>query len=287
VVAGANAALLPAPYVSFLPSDRLCRRAFEWRETPEFPVQHFGECRTRREAWVLQCDDDAATGRGCVEVVNLSPSGFFSAYFRRSGWDPDRWPRVAFDYKFEQPGCALNLSMLVNGAMTIVEWTGKNRPGNYFHAAVVGATPRAVQDGRWHHVEFDLRDMLLKTRFRGTDTHAGLTATELATWATSAGGRGYRNPAGARVRIDNFCIFSPRGRAPSFEWRVDAPPDRVKGYSYLLDTSPDTVAPEIILTGDTRAEFQDVAPGTQYFHVRACGTDGRWGETGHCRIEIE
>ena len=283
----ATDAELPSPFISFVPSDRLCRSAFEWTDTPEFPEKAFDDVRVRREAWVLRCDDDAATGEGCVEFLNLDRHGFFSAFFRRSDWDLARWPRVGFDYKFQQPGCALHLSMLVNEAMTIVEWTGKNQPGNHFHEGVVGAAPRAIQDGRWRHLEFDLLDMVLQARFGGSDTYPPLTVSELATWATSPSGGGYVNPVGARLRIDNVCIYSPRGRSPALEWRVDAPERSVKGYSYVLDGTPDTQAPEQILTTDRRIAFDDVAPGVHYMHVRACGTDGRWGATGHCRFEIE
>ena len=275
-----------APFVSYIPSDRLCRTEFEWAKNPEFPEQHLGEFCIRREAWVLRCEDDAATGSGSVEFLNLSPNGFYSGYFRTSAWNPERWPRVAFDYKFERPGCALNLSMLVNDAMTVVEWTGANRRGNYFSDSVVGRTEWARQDGKWHHVEFDLLDMILKTRLTDPQIRGEIAVAELATWATSHSYGTYTNPLGARDKIDNFTIFSPRGRNPAFAWRVHAPCE-MKGYSYVFDQSTNTVPPEKVRTQAKRAGLKNVKPGTWYLHVRACGQDGRWGESAHRKIEIK
>jgi len=276
----------PAPFVSYIPSDRLCRNEFEWVKNPEYPEQHVGEFCARREAWVLRCEDDAATGSGCVEFLNLGSSGFYSGYFRTSAWDPGRWPRVAFDYKFEQRGCALNLSMLANEAMTIVEWTGANRRGNYFSDSVIGRTEWARQDGKWHHVEFDLLDMLLKTRFTDPQIRGEITVAELSTWATSHSYGTYTNPLGARVKIDNFTISSPRGRNPAFVWRVHAP-GKMKGYSYAFDQTPTTIPPEKVRTQAERAELTDVEPSTWYFHVRACDQEGRWSDTTHREIEIK
>ncbi|OGV74026.1 MAG: hypothetical protein A3K18_16680 [Lentisphaerae bacterium RIFOXYA12_64_32] len=277
-----------APYVAYLPSDRLCLNRFEWGESPEFPERQLGEFCVRREAWVQPCADDGATGTGCVTLVNLDPHGFFSAYFRKAAWDPERWPKIAFDCKFEQRGCALNLSLLVNEAMTIVEWTGANPPGNYFQSSVIGATDKARQDGQWQHVEFDLRDMILTRRLRDPQSRGRIRAAELATWATGhqPHGGAYQNPFPAQVKIDNFAIFSPHGRSPAFEWRVPGATRPPQGYACAFDTAPDTVPLEQVTTTAARAEFADVQPGVWFFHVRAQGANGAWGETTHCRIEI-
>ena len=276
-----------APRVSYIPSDRLCRHDFEWQRSPEFPEKLLGEVCIRREAWVLRVEDDGATGSGCVELVNLSRDGFFSGYFRKSAWDPQRWPKVSFDYRFEQPRCSLNLSMLANGAMTIVEWTGRNHPGSYFSDSVIGRTEPAVQDGQWHHTELNLRDMLLKTRFSDPEHRGPIAVSELATWSTSHWGGGtYNNPLGARVKIDNFTIHSDRGTSPAFEWNVPGSTAPIKGCSCLWDKKADTVPPEEVTTTSNRAEFHGVEPGEWFFHVRACDQDGRWSPTTHRRVVI-
>lgn len=59
------------------------------------------------------------------------------------------------------------------------------------------------------------------------------------------------------------------------------------GYSCLLDGRPDTVPPEKGSGEAARTVFHDVKSGTHWFHVRAVGAGGRWGETAHQRIVIE
>ena len=88
------------------------------------------------------------------------------------------------------------------------------------------------------------------------------------------------------MKIDNFAIFSPHGRSPAFEWRVPGATRPPQGYACAFDTAPDTVPLEQVTTTAARAEFADVQPGVWFFHVRAQGANGAWGETTHCRIEI-
>jgi hypothetical protein len=272
--------------ILYRPVDRLCLTEFEWNRDPAFPESQFEEACIRRGAWLLRCESDAAAGRGSVEMVNLNSGSFFSAYLRRAGWDPERWPMVSFDYKFEQPGCALNLSMLVNEAMTIVEWTGPNAPNGYFGDAVIGRTERAAQDAQWHHVEFNLRDMILASRFSGQDRHAAITVSELATWATNHHGHGYVNPQGARVRFDNIAIYATASDAAAFEWTPEPQDEPPVGYSVVFDQTPDTVPPESVSTNENEARFADLGPGTWFLHVRACSPEGTWSETARRKIEL-
>jgi hypothetical protein len=186
-----------APQVLYIPSDRLSLDRFDWAACPEDPDSQFGEAGVRREAWVLRCEGDGVADAGCIVLQNLDAGGFYSAYLRRSGWDPVRWPMVSFDYRFEQPGCALNLAMMVNGAMTIVGWTGVNPPGSYFASAVVGDTLPAVQDGAWHHTET-----------RGAGPHHGLGTGHLGSLPRGAAG-----VPGARPRAPRQPLhpLEPRG----------------------------------------------------------------------------
>jgi hypothetical protein len=170
--------------------------------------------------------------------------------------------------------------------MTIVEWTGPNGRGNYFWDSIIGKSEVAVQDGRWHHVEVNLLEMLKATRFKG-GLPEDLTASELATWATAHGGGGYVNPGNAQIFIDNFTVYSNKGRSPSFEWRMPIDSLPANGYSFVLDQKADTVPPETSMTTDTIKGFENLEPGTWYFHVRAVGADGKWGEAAHRKFVID
>ena len=92
-----------------------------------------------------------------VELVNLGRREFYSAYLRRSAWDPVRWPLISFDYRFLQPGCGLNLSLLLNGAMTIVTWThprdagqcsGTDRHADPSNLTLRSRSPRGFPESR-------------------------------------------------------------------------------------------------------------------------------------------
>lgn len=272
------------PLVSYIPSDRLVRATLETNlpyETPEI----FNGFEIRREAWALRNTDTAATGHASAELVNLEQNGFCSIYFRKAPWDVNRWPCFAFNYKFKQPKCALNLSLLVNETLTVVEWTGKNVPGSHFTPGVVGqAVPFAIQDGQWHETYVDLRKMLQDTRFKNGFPPTGLNAAELSLWATNHSSGGYKNPEDARVYFDNFTIFSNRGKDPAFDW--SAHPDD-KGYAVAFDQSPTTIPSEKITHTTPFAQFKNTQPGSWFFHVRTQDKNGKWSETTHRNIVIE
>ncbi len=280
----------PAPYVSYVPSDRLDRTDFEWGRSPWWPESQMGEFEIRRESWLVR-GADAATGGGAITIVNLASYGFYSAYMRRSSYDPVRWPRLAYDYKFSQPGCAVNLSIIVNGTSGIVEWTGRQSPRNYFTPYVIGKALQAIQDRKWHHVDVDLREILLASLFKDPAKRTRISVSEVATWGTnhnmSSRGESYSNPRGAKLKIDNFTIYSPTGSDPAFEWALHGWKGEVKGYSTAFDRKPDTVPPARVNTAAARREFKAIEPGKWWFHVRARSADGKWGKTTHREIEIE
>ncbi|MCR5382729.1 MAG: hypothetical protein K6G44_17210 [Lentisphaeria bacterium] len=275
-----------APLIAYIPSDCLVYADMETKPNENETPTTFGGLEIRREAWVLRNTDDAATGNACAEFINLNPDqGFYSIFLRKAPWDVSRWPCVSFNYRFKQPGCALNLSMLVNDAMTIVEWTNKNIAGGYFAPAVVGATePFALQDDAWHETSFDLRDMLLKTRFTKGLPPTGLIAAELSTWATAVNGNGYVNPKDARLYIDNFTIYSNKGKNPAFTWSTTAADG---GYAVVFDQKPDTVPEEKVTQAEATASFPNTAPGTWFLHVRSCSKANVWSPAAHKKIVIE
>jgi len=88
------------------------------------------------------------------------------------------------------------------------------------------------------------------------------------------------------VRIDNLCIYSDRGDAPSFAWAQATGSPPAEGYAVAFDRSPDTVPPEVVTTAGRQAEYRGVEPGDWTVHVRACNAQG-WGPTTHRTIRIE
>ncbi|HVF10935.1 MAG TPA: fibronectin type III domain-containing protein, partial [Abditibacteriaceae bacterium] len=263
----------PAPFVSYIPANRLCRYDFEKQVPPDVEL--------RRTAWVLHDLKSPAIGQGSARLVNLSGADFFSAFLRKSPYSVTRYPRVAFDYRFEQSGYNLNLVSVVNGDMQIVEFVGRNSGYRPFVQNKIGRVPDVRQDGEWHHAEVDLVDLLRK---RYPDA-SRFYADYFGTWATSPYGM-YSNPHGASLWVDNFTIFSPVSTQATFEWQPPVDANGIRGYSHVLDQKPDTLPGEKISTQSTRCEFKDLKPGTWYFHVRACDRAGNWSPATHIAFEL-
>ena len=268
----------PAPRIAYLPSDRLCFNGFEWKDKEGLDGT-MGGFAIRRAAWVLPCLDDGATGDGCVELVNLFPDDFFSVFLHQGEYDLRRYPRVAFDYKLETPDLSFDITGLLNKEMVAVEWLWRAGNEGYFGPFIVGRLDPAIQDGQWHKEGFDLLKMV-EDSGRSRDPALPLIVDQLNTWAMNL------NPVGPGFKIDNFMIYSPKGRDPAFEWKVPGHAGRKLSYAFCLDQKPGTSPPEERPIEEHRASFRDLGPGTWYFHVRARNADGQWGPPGHLGFEI-
>ncbi|MDP6111181.1 MAG: fibronectin type III domain-containing protein [Planctomycetota bacterium] len=274
-----------APYVSYIPSDSLCFNDYDWENDPGGLGKSMGDSSIRRCAWMYPCSDDSATGEGCLEILNLNRNEFFSPFLHKSSYDLRRYPRVAFDYKFETSGCAFNLTGLLNKEMYVVEWLTHCGQGGYFHPYVAGRLPMAQQDRQWHRVDFDLQKMVVDSNREG-DPILPLRAEQLNTWAMGGGRPMYDNPLGARFKIDNFTIYSARGRDAAFEWKVHNTGAAVK-YTFKLDQTENTEPPNGQLSDATSFNVKDLKPGTYYFHVKARDAKERWSPTTHLKFEVE
>lgn len=263
----------PAPYVSYVPANRLCRYDFE-NAMPS-------EVELRRAAWVLHEKDGGATGTACARVINLEANDFFSTFLRKVAYPVHQYPRVTFDYRFGQPGCNLNVVSVVNGDMQIVEFAGQNGAYDVFVQNTVGRIPDVVQDGQWRHAEFDFGGMLKK---RYPDTPR-FFADYLGTWATGIN-TSYDNPPGASLWLDNITLYSTDATSASFEWKPPFDPNGIRAYSFVLDQKPDTVPDEATNSQETHCEFKDLKPGKWFFHLRASDGAGNWGATSHIAFEL-
>lgn len=274
---------LAAPFVSYRPSDRLCFYDFDWADEDGLGDE-MGPVGIRRGAWALPCHDDGSTGNGCVEIVNLYYDDFFSAFLYEGEYDLRRYPRVAFDYKFEDPPCVLDITGLLNKEKFLVGWCKHDAYEGYDPPTGVGSISPGVQDKAWHRAELNLLEMIemIESSGRAKAPCLPLVVEQLNTWSITCG----PNAAGARLKIDNLTIFSPRSRDATFYWQMPGPQRDGLRYSYGLDHSPKTVPSIGPLTSETSAQFRNLAPGQWFFHVRARDAEGRWGPASHLRIEV-
>ncbi|MBX9765494.1 cohesin domain-containing protein [Patescibacteria group bacterium] len=91
---------------------------------------------------------------------------------------------------------------------------------------------------------------------------------------------------------DGLVIFSEthpaqsnwyNNKNPVFSW--EAPPG-VTGYSFILDSAPNTVPENISLTTATVKGYENVVDGVSYFHLKAF-KNGVWGSPSHFPVRID
>ncbi len=70
-------------------------------------------------------------------------------------------------------------------------------------------------------------------------------------------------------------------------WNVEGEQSGLDGFSWILDTSKDTVPKEIRITNENSVNIKDLEDGIHYFHIRAVDKAGNWSETSHYRIMID
>jgi hypothetical protein len=264
-----------APYLSYIPTNRLARYDFEDGMPKAVEL--------RRSAWVLHDTHNAATGTASARVVNVTGYDFFSAFLRKTPFAVQDYPLVGFDYRFDpaDPGrYNLNLSSVVNGDLQIVKLTDSVDGYSGFSTNVIGKVPDVRTDGQWHHGVFDFGAML-RRRYPQTPR---FYAESLATWATGPGG--YQNPQGANMWLDNITFYSTLATGAAFEWQPPADDNGIRGYSYKLDHRPDTMPAQRVMTTDSHAELKNLNSGKWYFHVRACDNAGNWGPAAHIDFEL-
>ena len=242
------------PRVLYTPSDRLFQDEFE---------ESLGEWSSRRGGWARLSEREPFFGSGCVEF------GGFATFIRTTPYDVTRYPLIAFDYHFPER-TQTNLMLRIDNnnyeaVFTKPRCKGSNRP--------IGEIPGGLTDGEWHHVELNLLE-LLKPHL---PDHDQIIVQHLATITN-----GIRDQY-----IDNFTVFSPRGRSARFRWQPPYDCTGLRGYSYVLDQVPGTVPPPEVNTATTGLTLKDLSPGPWSLHVRAQDGAGNWGETAHYPIMVE
>jgi hypothetical protein len=71
--------------------------------------------------------------------------------------------------------------------------------------------------------------------------------------------------------------------SPAFTWEQDP---EVTRFAWAFDTQPNTVPDTSELTDKTQQNFEDLADGVWYFHIKA-ERSGVWGTTSHFKVQID
>ncbi|MGM0491350.1 MAG: tetratricopeptide repeat protein [Armatimonadota bacterium] len=208
----------------------------------------------------------AASGEGSVKLTQQQDGGHMQALLTSDGFDAERFPVIAFDYRFD-PGVKLDLLVHMNGQWRAIAMTDDPNGS-------IGRVPGMRADGKWHHASVNIAPMLRRHQRRGP----------MDVTAVIVGDRNsLDNKKGATAHFDNFVIGSVGTVKPVFRWKA-TDTTGISGYSYVLDQEP-TTQPPLETMGDSGAKsFEDLKSGLWFFHVRAVDGAGNWGPTSHYAI---
>jgi len=250
----------PVPYVTVLP----CMKGLETFETSA------GEWLSRggsRGAEVRITDEDSALGRKCLKITNRSGSGYHSCYVRRRPFNGLADDYVSFDYKIPED-VHVDFTLLVNGQWYAIQFAS---PRNRYKR--IGQV-KCIQDGKWHHTEFNLGEML-KSKFPNSSGRVLVRNMLMGEWDSK-----HRNKKGAAFYIDNFALFpSTERRQFRFGWKNVYDATGIKGFTYTFSkNAKDT--PDTECGRKTMMEFPDPEPGSWYFHLSAQDNNGNTSTPG-------
>lgn len=158
------------------------------------------------EVGALVSRDNTATidGGYCLKLTNKNFGGNFASTVRYTPFDAREYPIVEFDYKIP-PDVKINFLVKVNGRWYDILFTDYPKEYKYkdLNMAGIGRIENVISDGKWHHAEFDLYE-LLKTK---TANHI-VQEMIMADW--DVGGfmklEFGKNRKNAPYYIDNFVI---------------------------------------------------------------------------------
>ena len=232
----------------------------------------------RHGALLVRDDRVAASGAYSLKLFNELVGGIAGAQVTTNTFSVGRYPLLSFDIRMEEE-VLTDLLLRARGTSCRVTLTD-NAQRNRAHL-LGGVTPPIEFDGKWRHVELNLRELLAGHPCR---------AKAFAVSSVAIGDGGWTgNRQGVAYWIDNFKIapcFSSVGEGFALSW-ASADPGGVAGYSYHWSGVPGEDADCTLDAYTTTASFTNLAEGKCYFHIRPVDSAGNWGDTSHWRFLID
>jgi hypothetical protein len=253
----------PAPYVVYIPGDRVCFEDFE---------AGMGPARNRRGT-VVSHESEAAIGGGSLGVTNRLNRDFFQATLLGQRFDASLHPIISFDL---QPVNAndFSLMLIIKNRFHMLTLIGEQYDTNSDWESL-GRQDIAWSPGRWTPVRVDLRSYFPELQ-RGESLFVSAVSTAA-----------HGNFLGSMLRIDNLCVSSDAGRDLEFAWQPPGDPSGIAGYAVVVDQNSNTQPAETVTQRESRHVRKDVKAGTWYIHVRAVNGAGKWSGTSHARAIVK
>ena len=154
-------------------------------------------------AYLEVVEQECSSGH-CLKISNLPGGGSFAAQAYHRGYDIRRYPFIDFDYKINKD-VNINLLVKVDGRWFDIVFTDNEKTYWDLNIEKAGTLDDVQVDGQWHHLRFNLFEMLKKhiEHFRAEEIvfadwdSTGFKQLEFGTTSI-----------GAYYYIDNFRISS-------------------------------------------------------------------------------
>ncbi|KPA14962.1 PKD domain protein, partial [Candidatus Magnetomorum sp. HK-1] len=281
-----TADLIPpsAPSISSLTHPSLCQDTFE------ADMGQWQNMSNSYGATVSKTTELAQSGLYAVQMSNTEDGGDFANFVRNKPFDARQFPVISFDYNIPS-NVKLNLVALVNDMWKEIVFTDDPKTVETFEDDLyrpIGTIENVMQDSSWHHVEFNLYNMLKNDDPNQSEyivKELFFVDYNLPGWMELK--MGNENPEGATWYVDNF-IITEGGQSNNNPVFIINPKDAsVLAYSYRLDQKTDTL-PDTVSEGTScTITYQNVDDGVWYFHIRSLDAGGNWGPANHYWLKID
>ena len=199
----------------------------------------------------------AASGRSSLRLTNPSEMGRFGVRLVNQPFDAGVYRLVSLDYCIP-PHYRGDFAVYVNGDWKGIRFTDTDNPIGY-----IGKVEDVRADGKWHHVEFNLYDMLV-----ADDPTA--PAYRVDWFVLSDWGPITANFRRREIWLDNFQIAPVvSGLEPIKASVVAADPGGFRGVAWVLDALGTAAAPKQPNADKLEFEVPAQASGLWWFRVRA------------------
>lgn len=239
-----------APVVSYVPARRADGNEFE---TGTGGWGNFWGCQ------VLRLAQGGTSGPGCAELRHLGgqEGGSCFALVRDFGESWRQFPMLRFRYR------------AVNAPHASLQVFGTTFNGDAEEWTPLGTFP--ISGGEWLSAELDLAQALRQTN-PSLNLHRIFLSVAL--------------PPDGALRVDDYAMYSEAATRAAFHWAEPASRSGITGYSWVLDSSDDTLPLEKVRGSARYAEFTGLKPGRYVFHVRARDGAGNWGPASRVSIRL-
>jgi hypothetical protein len=201
-------------------------------------------------------------GKGCLRLVNPVEGGRFGVRFFTDAFDAGTYRMVSMDYRIPLHYHG-DFALYINGDWKQVHFTDNDDP-----LPAIGQIDGVAADNKWHHLDFNLYDML-----RANDPRA---PSYIVRWfVLSDWGGTMFNFRRRTMYLDNIELTPILSGAAPLKAHVDAPDaGGLAGVSWKVDQSATSPAPQNINSDSPDFTVPAMATGVYYLHARTFDKNG-------------